>query len=367
MYTLMIADDEQSTRDNMIASIDWRSHGFEIVGVAGDGLSAYECLKNTRPDLAIIDIRMPGISGLELIRRTVEEGFRTRIIIVSGYDSFEYAQKALEYRVFKYLLKPFSPDELIRALEDAARDLPPAGVASGDIGALSTLFGGVDADRGPISYPDAEERALLRGISENGKIDGLCARVDAFMDAAEASNASDSAVVHCAVMLYAEICKQMMQYGYSVSPVHFTDRDWRDDRVRESLRAALKDACTDAHAQMEQASQTNQMIRMAVRYIEAHYSEKLSLNSIAEHIHISPVYLSSLFTKEVGQSITQYLQAQRIEHARQLLLETRDSVDAVSERVGYSDAKYFAQVFKRIVGVTPAAYRNQSQLHSMDC
>lgn len=361
MYTLMIADDERSARDNMIASIDWRSHGFEIVGVAGDGVSAYECLKTTRPDLAIIDIRMPGMSGLELIRRSAEEGFRTRMVIVSGYDSFEYAQKALEYRVFKYLLKPFSPEELICALEDAVRDLPPPG-AEGDGGALNALFGGIDVNSEPISYPDDAERALLRGISENCGEKALIGRVDAFMDAVEAANAADSAVIHCGMMLYAQICKSMMQYGYSVSPVHFSNRNWQGGHARASLRAALKDACADALKQLEQASQSNQMIRMALRYIGDHYSEKLSLNSIAEHIHISPVYLSSLFTKEVGQSITQYLQALRIERARQMLLETRDSVDAISERVGYSDTKYFAQVFKRLVGVTPAAYRNQSHI-----
>ena len=110
MFRLIIADDEMDARDNMIACIDWAANGLEIVGTAGDGLSALNLILREQPDLVLIDIRMPGLSGIDVIKR-IRENMENppAFIIVSGYDEFVYAQEAINLGVVCYLLKPFLP------------------------------------------------------------------------------------------------------------------------------------------------------------------------------------------------------------------------------------------------------------------
>ena len=104
MFRLIIAEDEPETCENMIACINWELHGYEIVGVANDGGSAYSMICEKQPDVVLIDIRMPVMSGLEVIRRIREDNALSPVfIIISGYDTFTYAQEALHLKVKQYM------------------------------------------------------------------------------------------------------------------------------------------------------------------------------------------------------------------------------------------------------------------------
>ena len=109
MLRLVIADDEKFTRDCIVDFTDWSRHGIEIVGVANDGLEAFDMLLKLKPDIAILDIQMPGITGLDVIEKLKGKGLDTVFIVVSSFDSFEYARKAVHLGVEEYLLKPFLP------------------------------------------------------------------------------------------------------------------------------------------------------------------------------------------------------------------------------------------------------------------
>lgn len=109
---ILIADDERKVGLLIKNLIEWDRLGVEFAGLVSDGAAAYKAIKEERPDIVITDIRMPGISGLELIRRAVEEKIEVRFIVVSGYKYFEYAQQALRYGVEDYLLKPIDETEL---------------------------------------------------------------------------------------------------------------------------------------------------------------------------------------------------------------------------------------------------------------
>ena len=114
---VLLADDEPFILKGLQMLIDWELYGCEIAGTASNGLEAYNIIKSKKIDLAIVDIRMPEMTGLELITRIREEGgVDTDFVILSGFSDFEYAQTALRLKVVDYLLKPVSQKQLVSVL-----------------------------------------------------------------------------------------------------------------------------------------------------------------------------------------------------------------------------------------------------------
>ena len=112
MYSVLVVDDEARQREAVIKSVDWQGAGFNVVGDAENGIEALEQLEKLEPDLILTDIKMPLMTGLELARKVREVRPATKLVILSGYDDFEYAQEAFKYNVIRYLLKPISAQEL---------------------------------------------------------------------------------------------------------------------------------------------------------------------------------------------------------------------------------------------------------------
>lgn len=121
MYSLLIADDEELVRRGLAALIEREVPDLTIVGTAIDGLDALEQARRSRPDIILTDIRMPGLDGLELIARLRAEQPGLRCIILSGYDEFAYARRAIGLGVEDYLLKPVDPDDLLAILARACQ------------------------------------------------------------------------------------------------------------------------------------------------------------------------------------------------------------------------------------------------------
>ncbi len=121
MYTVFIVDDKKLTRESLIKTIAWEVRGFRVIGSAGDGISAEEEIRRLRPDVLISDIRMPGRDGLELAALVRELLPDTKVIIITGFDRFEYAQKSLRVGAVDVILKPIRNEDLEAAL-DRVRD-----------------------------------------------------------------------------------------------------------------------------------------------------------------------------------------------------------------------------------------------------
>ena len=111
LLTVIVADDETELREAVCSMIPWKEIGFRLVGSAGNGLDALQLVEQLQPDLLLTDIRMPYISGVSLAQQVRELRPLTQIAFLSGYDDFAYAQKAIEYNVISYLLKPISMRE----------------------------------------------------------------------------------------------------------------------------------------------------------------------------------------------------------------------------------------------------------------
>jgi two-component system, response regulator YesN len=116
MYKLILVEDEVAVREAMVREVDWEKHGFRVVEQAENGKEAMELIDRCVPDVVVTDIRMPFLSGLELAAWLRERYPAVKIIILTGFDEFEYAQKAIKLHVDEYVLKPFSPEELIETL-----------------------------------------------------------------------------------------------------------------------------------------------------------------------------------------------------------------------------------------------------------
>lgn len=117
MLTVYIADDELIVREGLKKIIDWHSLDFEICGEAGDGQTALEGILELMPDLVLLDIRMPKLHGLELAAQARTAGFQGKIIILSGYSEFKYAQDAIKCNVDFYLTKPIDEEQLYDAVK----------------------------------------------------------------------------------------------------------------------------------------------------------------------------------------------------------------------------------------------------------
>lgn len=119
MYKVLIADDESLVISSLKNRINWNACGFEIIGEARSGTVAYESILRLRPDIVFTDIRMPGMTGLELIRRLNGLSLNIQFVVISGYAEFEYAQKALNYGALGFCLKPFDEEEISEILKKA--------------------------------------------------------------------------------------------------------------------------------------------------------------------------------------------------------------------------------------------------------
>lgn len=116
MYKLILAEDEEDVREGIIAQIDWEQYGFEVVEQAENGREAADAIDRLLPDVVVTDIQMPFMNGLQLAEWIRSRHPNTKIIILTGYDEFEYAQKAIKLQIDEYILKPFSSQELIDVL-----------------------------------------------------------------------------------------------------------------------------------------------------------------------------------------------------------------------------------------------------------
>lgn len=116
MVEILVVDDEALFRKALIASFEWEKEEMHICGEARNGEEALELIKKLKPDIALVDINMPVLNGLDFIKKIRENNDATKIFIISGYDDFVYAQKAIQLGVRGYFLKPVDDDELWKAL-----------------------------------------------------------------------------------------------------------------------------------------------------------------------------------------------------------------------------------------------------------
>ncbi len=123
MYKLLVADDEYEMRNGMCSFFPWGEIGFEIAGQFENGKQAYDFIMDNPVDVVLCDIIMPVMTGLELARLLKESRNKAKVIFLSGYKDFEYAQQAMEYNVNSYIVKSTDYNNLIRVFSNIKKEL----------------------------------------------------------------------------------------------------------------------------------------------------------------------------------------------------------------------------------------------------
>ena len=118
MLKIFLVEDESIVREGLRDNIPWQQYGYKFVGEASDGEMALPMIQKTQPDVLLTDIKMPFMDGLSLSRIVHQEFPDMKIIIISGYDDFEYARQAISVGVEQYLLKPITRANLQKVLTE---------------------------------------------------------------------------------------------------------------------------------------------------------------------------------------------------------------------------------------------------------
>ncbi|XME02244.1 response regulator [Lachnospiraceae bacterium C1.1] len=256
---LLIADDEEMIRSGLL-SLDWKSIGIDEVYSASNGLEAADLIGSEKIDIVIFDIRMPGMTGIELAKYVKEKSLDTAVILLTGFSEFEYAREALRLGVYEYLLKPLRPKEILEAVQKVKLSLE-------------------------------QERYKIDLVRKYEDTPGIY-----------------------------DINSQLLNY--------FSD-----------LSALTSEIMNE---------------------IALNFHEAISLGQLAEEYHFSENYLSKKIKKDAGVSFANILMAVRLTEAVNLLLKG-EKIQKVCENTGFTDSKYFSQVFRKYINESPSEFKKSHE------
>ncbi|MBE5960762.1 MAG: response regulator transcription factor [Lachnospiraceae bacterium] len=123
MYQMMIIDDEPVVREGLKHLLPWEEYEFQIVAEGIDGNDGLKKVVEYKPDLVLVDVKMPGMNGLELIKKAKESGYEGVFLLLTGYSDFEFAKSAVSLGVRAYLLKPIDEEELAEVVKKVRQEL----------------------------------------------------------------------------------------------------------------------------------------------------------------------------------------------------------------------------------------------------
>jgi two-component system response regulator YesN len=411
MRTLLIADDERTIREGVANAVNWESLGITSVLLACDGKAAYDMIINQKPDIAIIDIKMPEMTGIEVISRTKQMGAGPEFIILSGYGEFDYAQEAIRYNVRNYILKPCDITEITENVRKIVENMEQNHAIEQE---RLKLRRNLD-----LLLPQACEqlfREYITGLQlseENSKVlsevfrqynGKLQLMIFSTGDLADYSTLSllkknidaipdiryfrFSTILESNIVLVFAVAEEN-EPGYIVSrirkeaPRNLTlciraaasssgSFDDLFEMYGEALAAVKFAFYSDDNEQAEASSFIDasaprrcKPVRQVMQYVNSHYTDSsLSLGHIASDVlYLNQDYLGKLFKKECGVKFSDYLMSVRIERARQIILHTDDlRVYEIAQQVGLGDnSAYFSNLFRKYTGVLPSEYKTKHQ------
>lgn len=161
----MFVDDEPLIREGLSSIIEWQNYGYQVVGTAENGKVGLEKIRRLRPDVVFVDIRMPGLSGIDMVKQARKEGYPCKFVVLSGYSNFSYAQQSIRLGMESYLLKPIDEEELIPLIQELRKKCQNESLLHSQIHQLETmtenetwkefLQGGKKAEHLLAQYPNS--------------------------------------------------------------------------------------------------------------------------------------------------------------------------------------------------------------------
>ncbi|MHA7965528.1 response regulator transcription factor [Paenibacillus sp. CAU 1782] len=529
MVDLLIVDDEERARNGIKTLIDWEEHNISIVGEARDGAEALELLESRHVDILLTDIRMPEMDGLQLIDNVKRRFPHIKSVIMSGYDDFNYAKKALTLGASNYLLKPSRRQEILDTVlklsgEIAAereqsrhmerlkegfreslplmRDKALSRLMSSEDAPYTKLLGNLKLSGLVFPYPyfgvvrvqiddylqhqnrfgtfdfellkyglkniceetlsevgicaaveDQDDITVILNVERETPVSSLkplaeklIANADAYLHLSLsvaigpadkginqlrtagqlAANALDTAfylghgklihyeealeeeplktaypielerlilqsvlsgdeghitsgltlfqksldhekqskplVLKFAFALYFALYRLCIEKELDVNTIFGQDLEEITKKLAklniDSIYAELLNTALCIGRQLNEKKQSNKLFESILDYIREHYNQDISRETVAKEVFITPGYLSLLFKQQLRSSFLDFLHKVRMEQACLLLKDQSLRIADIALQVGYNDEKYFFQVFKKYMGMTPKQFRN---------
>ncbi len=397
MWKVLIADDEPKVRRGLRSTIEQSESDMIVVAEAEDGQSALGAVKEARPDILLVDIRMPFLDGLQLIEQINSLTRDCVIVVITGHDEFEYAKRALQLRVFDFILKPISKDQLIDVLKRARLELEALRKQNRYVAwARDQLERNLPAIReeflqkwvtGRLSQSEIDDQLDFLGI-DFGLSPGMV--VVRIMERGVGTAAARQHDRHLASLVIRNILIDTLQ---EFNPTYVFQDDYDDivaltsasggeawvdalPRIRSKASdskiaeiiaaqaavsggmAALPETYDLLVAELSDQGATSSIVLKVNSFLEENYGRhSLTLEETAGAMKLSPGYLSRVLKQQTGLSFVDYLTRLRATKAAQLMLDPSVKIYEVAESVGFASQHYFSRAFKRVLGLAPVDYR----------
>jgi two-component system response regulator YesN len=395
MHSVLVVDDEPFVRLSLASMRPWGDEGFDFLAEAGNGIEALAALE-ARPeiDIILLDLSMPVMDGLELLRRLpAPPARRPAVVVLSAHDDFHLVRQAFTLGASDYLLKGELDGAALRAaLEKAASGIAESRERDDAIiqrRHLELLKAQVLKDiLGAPATPELLETFQELGITLRPPFRVCCFWVEDLeaVSAREGSEGlgrfSEMAARSLAQALGRWGRGEVVTLGPGQAAVLCSPADGGEDEaavrvfcadaaeyvgryLSVKVNFAVGPACAevrDAAASFKAARAArfleSRIVVAAKRAIHERYADpEFSLEEASQRAGVSKNHLSFEFSRETGETFTEYLTRTRIEEAKRLLATTALMVYEVGDQVGYPNVEHFSRVFKKYAGVSPVRFK----------
>lgn len=392
MLNVFLVDDEYYERLSLKKSIAWDELGMTVSGEANNGQTAYEMILESPPDIAIVDINMPKMDGLELIERLKGEGISCQFIILTGYDDFGYAQRAVHLNVSEYILKPINYQNLIQTLQSLGQKIRDQETIASRLTSLqrenrqlylercynellNSSFNPDDLEAygKKLQLPFARYQAAVMEPPEQTALDGIYRLLKELSEAFD-----DSDFTLC--------LDNRRRLFFILNAERITERDLPSALLAHARAAGFhcrmgvgepcssldqilvsyNEACValkscSTHPQpllfYKEVSACSDITRSIELYVQQHYADpELSISAIAGALYLNYSYLCYCFKRDRQMTINDYIIQIRIAKAVELFQNHVENIGFVAEKTGFTSASYFSKQFKKATGVPPSEY-----------
>lgn len=401
MYKALIVDDEPMICEGLKELIDWETYGFSDISTACDGESALDSIKHCIPDLLITDIRMPKMNGIELLKNIRERELDIRVIVLSGYDDFEYIRSMAVLGIENYLLKPVNEDEIRLTILNVVKKLEKRMLQQQQVRLNINVIRENIINRwinGSISENELEERAaflelkldaeyyqpcilkifgdsLKKNYELKNKIYNACEKILSENQNCYVSQNYDGDTISLfwgdnftekkkSIVEVLIKCTEMAVNSFEVHLYAFMgEAVYNYWEVSGSLEDAIKRATyvtKTPDMSARQNIQDNDLSPFSLKlayFVQNNYNKDLSLKLLATQYNGNAAYIGQLFKRDFGEPFSEYLKKVRIEKSKELLKNNKYNVKEISAKVGFQNETYFNAVFKKSTGLSPLEYK----------
>ncbi|GIP36651.1 response regulator [Paenibacillus sp. J2TS4] len=348
MYSVLVVDDEYMIKRSLTKMIQQDHKRFTIVGEAEDGQEAWTKIEQLRPDILVTDVCMPIMDGLALIQAVREKYKFIEPIIISGHDEFAYAQKAVQFGVHDYLLKPLRPDTLFKTLDGVFAKLEERNQRFARHGEWTALCR--DAANRIVEHMMLFNEGRI--VAELTNCHQLMLNMEKDLAPYPLKNMVQDLISACHSLLvekYGPNCLEITPLNAAMlSPDHYYNQ------MRASILRMMNELRNKKNLKV------NLKINQAIELINQRFTAALSLEEIAQAVGLTPSYFSSAFGESVGMSFVQYVTQLRMTRAQKLLKDSSLKTYEVAESVGYYNYPHFSRAFKKHTGLSPDQFRKQT-------